>query len=142
VAVSEPTWIIDKSALARLAVCTDPDLWSNRIQRGLVRISNVTRLEIGYSAQSGDAARREFRESPLAAMPVEYLTPKVEDRALEVQMLLADRGQQRGPSIPDLIIAASAELSGLHVLHVDKDFDTIAALTGQPTTRLDYAADH
>jgi len=54
-------------------------------------------------------------------------------------MLLADRGQQRGPSIPDLIIAATAELSGLHVLHVDKDFDTIAALTGQPTTRLDYA---
>jgi len=134
--VSEPTWIIDKSALVRLAVCTDPDLWSDRIQRGLVRISNVTRLEIGYSAQSGDAARREFRQSPLAAMPVEYLTPKIEDRALEVQMLLADRGQQRGPSIPDLIIAASAELSGLHVLHVDKDFDTIAALTGQPTTRL------
>jgi len=134
--VSEPTWIIDKSALVRLAVCTDPDLWSDRIQRGLVRISNVTRLEIGYSAQSGDAARREFRQSPLAAMPVEYLTPKIEDRALEVQMLLADRGQQRGPSIPDLITAASAELSGLHVLHVDKDFDTIAALTGQPTTRL------
>ena len=134
--MSEPTWIIDKSALVRLAVCTDPDLWSDRIQRGLVRISNVTRLEIGYSAQSGDAARREFRQSPLAAMPVEYLTPKIEDRALEVQMLLADRGQQRGPSIPDLITAASAELSGLHVLHVDKDFDTIAALTGQPTTRL------
>ena len=74
-------------------------------------------------------------------MPIEYLTPKIEDRALEVQMLLADRGQHRGPSIPDLIIAASAELSGLHVLHVDKDFDTIAALTGQPITRLDYAAD-
>ena len=140
--MSEPTWIVDKSALVRLAVCTDPDLWSDRIQRGLVRISNVTRLEIGYSAQSGDAARREFRQSPLAAMPVEYLTPKIEDRALEVQMLLADRGQQRGPSIPDLITAASAELSGLHVLHVDKDFDTIAALTGQPTTRLDYAGDH
>jgi hypothetical protein len=46
VAVSEQTWIIDKSALARLAVCIDPDLWSNRIQRGLVRISNVTRLKI------------------------------------------------------------------------------------------------
>lgn len=137
--MSEPTWIIDKSAPARLAVCTDPDLWSGRIERGLVRISNVTRLEIGYSAQSGEAARREFRETPLAAMPVEHLNPKIENRALEVQMLLADRGQHRGPSIPDLIIAASAELAGLHVLHVDKDFDTIPELTGQPTTRLDYA---
>jgi predicted nucleic acid-binding protein len=101
--MTEQTWLIDKSALARLAESSDPDLWSNRIERGLVHISNVTRLEIGYSTQSGDVARREFHESPLAAMPVEYLTPKIEDRALEVQMLLADRGQHRGPSIPDLI---------------------------------------
>jgi predicted nucleic acid-binding protein len=136
--MTEETWLIDKSALARLAHSRDPDFWTNRIERGLVHISNVTRLEIGYSAQSGDIARREFRESPLAAMPVEYLTPKIEDRALEVQMLLADRSQHRGPSIPDLIIAATAELSGLTILHVDKDFETITAITGQPTTRLSY----
>lgn len=138
--MTEPKWLIDKSALARLAESSDPDLWSNRIERGLVHISNVTRLEIGYSAQSGDVARREFRESPLAAMPIEYLTPKIEDRALEVQMLLADRGQHRGPSIPDLIIAATAELSGLTILHVDKDFDTITAITGQPTVRLSHTS--
>lgn len=81
-----------------------------------------------------------FRESPLAAMPVEYLTPKIEDRALEVQLLLADRGQHRGPSIRDLVIAATAELSGLTILHVDKDFDTITAIAGQPTTRLAYTS--
>jgi predicted nucleic acid-binding protein len=136
----EQKWLIDKSALARLAQSRDPDVWSNRIERGLVHISNVTRLEIGYSAQSGDVARREFRESPLAAMPVEYLTPKIENRALEIQLLLADRGQHRGPSIPDLIIAATAELSGLTILHVDKDFDTITAITGQPTFRLPYTS--
>ncbi len=73
-------------------------------------------------------------------MPVEYLTSKIEDRALEVQMLLADRCQHRGPSIPDLIIAAAAELSGLTILHVDKDFDTITAITGQPTVRLSYTS--
>ena len=139
-AVIEPSWLIDKSALARLAQSSDPDLWSNRIERGLVHISNVTRLEIGYSAPSGEVARREFRESPLAAMPVEYLTPKIEDRALEVQLLLADRGQHRGPSIPDLIIAATAELSGLTIVHVDKDFDTITAITGQPSVRLSYTS--
>jgi predicted nucleic acid-binding protein len=138
--VTEQEWLIDKSALVRLAHSRDPDLWANRIERGLVHISNVTRLEIGYSAQSGEVARREFRESPLAAMPVEYLTPKIEDRALEVQILLADRGQHRGPSIPDLIIAATAELSGLTVLHVDKDFDTITAITGQSTTRLNLTS--
>lgn len=134
--MTEQEWLIDKSALVRLAQSPDRDRWANRIERGLIHISTLTRLEIGYSAQSGDVARREFREPPLAAMPVEYLTPKIEDRALEVLILLADRGQHRGPSIPDLVIAATAELAGLTVLHVDKEFDIITALTGQPANRL------
>ncbi len=128
-------WLIDKSALVRLAGA-DREAWTNRIERGLVHISNMTRLEVGYSARAGDVARREFRAPPLAAMPVEYLTPAMEDRALEVQLLLADRGMHRGPSIPDLIISATAELAGLTVLHVEKDFDTIAAVTGQSVERL------
>jgi predicted nucleic acid-binding protein len=40
-------------------------------------------------------------------------------------------GQHRAPSVPDLIIAATAELAGLIVLHCDKDFDLIASVTGQ-----------
>jgi predicted nucleic acid-binding protein len=51
-------------------------------------------------------------------------------------MLLADRGQHRGPSIPDLIIAATAELAELTVLHVDKVFEVIADITRQPAERL------
>ena len=43
------TWLIDKSALVRMADSIDVDEWNNRIERGLVRITNVTRLEIGYS---------------------------------------------------------------------------------------------
>ena len=43
------------------------------------------------------------------------------------------------PSIPDLIIAATAELTGLTVLHFDKDFDIIAGITGQPLERLKTA---
>jgi predicted nucleic acid-binding protein len=69
-------------------------------------------------------------------MPVEYLTPAIEDRTVEVQLALADQGRHRAPSIPDLIIAATAELAGLTVLHVDKDFDLIAQVTGQPIERL------
>ena len=111
--VSSGGWLIDKSALVRLATSVDAETWSNRIERGLVRISNVMRLEVGYSARTGEAARREFREPPLVALPIEYLTPAIEDRALKVQLSLADRGMHRGPSIPDLIIAATAELAGL-----------------------------
>lgn len=38
--------------------------------------------------------------------------------------------------MPDLIIAATAELAGRTVLHLDKDFDVIAEITGQPIERL------
>ena len=134
--MSDETWLIDKSALIRIPESPDVAQWNNRIERGLVHITNVTRLEIGYSARSGSSARRDFREAPLAAMPVQNLTPTIEDRALEVQMLLADIGKHRAPSIPDLLIAATAELVGLTVLHIDEDFDVISELTGQPTHRL------
>jgi predicted nucleic acid-binding protein len=130
------TWLIDKSALVRLAASPDAGQWAGRIERGLVRITTVTRLEVGYSARSGADLRAGLREPPLSAMPVEYLTPAIEDRAVEVLALLADRGQHRAPSIPDLIIAAAAELAGLTVLHVDKDFEVIAGITGQPVERL------
>lgn len=137
--MTERGWLIDKSALVRVADSPDVDQWNNKIERGLVHITNLTRLEIGYSARNGAAARHGFGESPLAAMPVEYMTPAIEDRALEVQLLLADVGKHRGPSIPDLLIAATAELIGLTVLHLDKDFEIISDLTGQPTQRLDVA---
>lgn len=130
------TWLIDKSALARLSDSPDSAEWAARIQRGLVRITTVTRLEIGYSARSGPDLREGFRRPPVASMPVEYLTPAIEDRAVEVLTLLADRGQHRAPSIPDLVIAATAELAGLTVLHLDKDFELIAEITGQPVERL------
>ena len=129
-------WLIDKSALVRLASSADAEQWAARIERGLVRIATVTRLEVGYSARSGPDLRADLRRSPLAVMPVEYQTPVIEDRAVEVLTLLADRGQHRAPSIPDLIIAATAELAGLTVLHFDKDFEIIAAITGQPLERL------
>lgn len=102
----------------------------------MLRITTVTRLEVGYSARSGPELRAGFRQPPLSSMPVECLTPAIEDRALEVLKLLADRGQHRAPSVPDLIIAAIAELAGLTVLHLDKDFDVIAGITGQPVERL------
>ena len=34
--------------------------------------------------------------------------------------------------MPDLIIAATAELAGPTVLHYDEDYERIAKITGQP----------
>lgn len=124
-------WLIDKSAYVRLADSPDVDLWLARIARGLVRMTGITHLEIGYSMRSAEQSRLEFTSPPLSLMPVEHLTPGIERRALEVQQLLGDRGQHRAPSIPDLLIAATADLAGCTMLAVDKDFDLIAEVTGQ-----------
>lgn len=132
-------WLIDKSAISRLHRATAAAAWAERIEDGLVRISTVTRLEVGYSARSAVDHRSLRTAPPIASMPVEYLTPKIEDRAVEVQAALAERGQHRAPSIPDLLLAATAELSLLTLLHFDRNFDLIAELTGQPTQRLDVA---
>ncbi len=131
------TWLIDKSAISRLHLAADAPDWAERVERGLVRISTVTRLEVGFSARSASDHRTLLHEPPIASMPVEYLTPTIEDRAVEVQSSLAERGQHRAPSIPDLLIAATAELAELTVLHHDKDFELIAHLTGQRVARLD-----
>jgi len=54
------------------------------------------------------------------------------DRAMEVHRAMAAKSQHRHFRLPDLIIAATAELNGATVLHYDADYDRIAAVTGQP----------
>lgn len=130
-------WLVDKSALVRLGASAQAEEWASRIERGLVRIATVTRLEVGFSARSGADLRAGWSGPPLSAMPVEYQTPTIEDRAVEVQLLLADQGHHRAVSVADLVVAATAELAGLTVLHVDKDFNLIASISGQPVERLD-----
>ncbi|WP_306371156.1 PIN domain nuclease [Nocardiopsis sp. CC223A] len=130
------TWLVDKSALVRLAKSPDAAIWASRIERGLVRISTITRLEVGFSARSGGELRNAAGRPPLSAMPVEHITPAMEDRAIEVQALLADRGLHRAPGVPDLLIAAVAEKTDLTLLYLDKDFELIAEITAQPVERL------
>lgn len=133
---SEREWLIDKSALARINTSLDAELWLDRVQRGVVRITAATLLEIGYSARSEPDWRALLEAPPVALMPLESATPLIERRSLAVQHLLVQRGEHRGPSVPDLLIAATAELAGLTVLHVGKDFELIANLTGQAVERL------
>lgn len=129
-------WLVDKSAAVRLTESPDGELWFERIQRGLLWISTPTLLGNGFSAQS----RLEWElatEGPLPSQfSLAYLTPAAERRAVEVQGALARRGQHRAPSVADLLVAAIAETNRLTVLHVDKDFELIAEITGQPVERL------
>ncbi len=137
-------WLIDKSAYARLDRTPDSDLWASRIARGLVQISSLTRLEIGFSFRNFDEASREVSSPPLLTMPIAYLTPAIEDRAVEVQMLLTQSGYHRAPSIPDLLIAATAEKVGMSVLRPGKDLYLIVDAAGQPAEwrRIDDRSDN
>lgn len=58
---------------------------------------------------------------------------RAEQRARELQALLVRRGQPRGVSIPNLVLAAIADIEQLVVLHDDHDLDLITEVTGQPT---------
>lgn len=129
-------WLIDKSALIKLPTSSDLSQWITRIHRGLVRISFPTLLEVGFSARNAEDWRVGIEGPPVVRMPRESATPAVEHRAVEVQGVLCARGQHRAPSVADLLVAATAEMAGLTLLHVDKDFELIAEVTGQPTERL------
>ncbi len=129
-------WLIDKSAYARLDFSPDAESWLERIHRGLVCIAPVTLLEIGFSAVNATHWAEFHDTPPVNLVPIQGLDGRAESRAIEVQGLLARRGYHRAANIPDLLIAATAEFAGLTVLHVDKDYDLIATVTGQAVERL------
>lgn len=103
-----------------------------RIQAGLVSICLVTELEVGFSARS-KAYFAQMEREVLDLMNRVVQPVRAEARAREVQRELMARGQHRAVAVPDLLVAAVAEVEGLTVLHHDGDFDLIAEITGQLT---------
>ncbi len=125
------TYLIDKSAWARLHQDVVAERWAGPIAGGSVAITGVGMLEILVSSVSAtDFAETRFE---LSMMPRVALSEAIIDRAIEVQGLMVSRGTHRAPSPADLILAACAEANDLILLHYDKDFELIAEVTGQPT---------
>ena len=124
-------YLADKSALAQRRHNENArNLLALLIGEGALATCHVIALEVLYSARN--LADYETLRADIAALPWLPVTVDAMDRALEVQHALARRGQHR-LSLPDLIIAATAEIGGAIVLHYDDDFDLIAGVTGQPT---------
>ncbi len=102
-------WLIDKSALVRLASASDE--WLSRMQRGLVKISTVTLLEdtahtfaaseFGYSDVDGDA----LKDIVIVSLPASGLLTLGTDAVTLGQVILATQ-------IPDLKWTPPASLSG------------------------------
>ncbi|MFP4634640.1 MAG: hypothetical protein ACLFRD_02160 [Nitriliruptoraceae bacterium] len=131
-ALTPASWLMDRSVLARVDVAAVADAVLPRVQAGQVGVALVTELEVGYSARTShdyDATRQELLD---LLVPV-ALPLRAEERARELQRDLVARGQHPGVSVPDLVLAAVADIEELTILHYAADFDLIADVTGQPT---------
>jgi predicted nucleic acid-binding protein len=131
--MAKAAYLVDNSALARVRRnATVQTRLEPLILQGLVATCSITDLERLFSARSG-AEHREWLEEATLRFARAEIDERALDRAIEVQGLLADRGQHRGANVPDLVVAAAAERAGLTVLHYDADFELIATVTGQQT---------
>jgi predicted nucleic acid-binding protein len=124
-------YLADKSVWARVRQPAILSVMNEYVERGLIGTCPVIDLEILFSTRTG-TEHTHFRRQREA---FEYfpLTDEIARRAVEVQGLLAQRAQHRAVSIPDLLVAATAERFSLSVLHYDPDYERIAEITGQPT---------
>ncbi|MEV0010880.1 PIN domain nuclease [Streptomyces sp. NPDC051840] len=103
--------------------------WDQAATAGLIATCPVTELEFFYSARSAADRARGIEDMRLlfGLVPVD---DRAYDRAWRVQELLTQRGRHRSAGPVDLVVA-TAELQGLTLLHRDRDFECIAAITGQ-----------
>lgn len=131
--MSSAKYLIDTSAAVRILTGKQVRAqWNDHLAEGVVALCDVTELEMLYSARSlMDRLAKEERFAELfnwVPMP-----DGVYQRARAVQRRLTESGGHRSAGAVDLLVAATAELSGLTVLHYDGDFETVAEATGQPT---------
>jgi hypothetical protein len=129
--VTSAQFLIDTSALARLMrPAAETYGWDQAVAAGLIAVCPITELEFFYSARSA-----KDREQAIGDLRAAFGWVPVHDqaygRAWEVQGQLTARGQHRSAGPVDLVVAATAELFGLTLLHHDRDFATIAGVTGQ-----------
>ena len=123
-------FLIDRSALARMPLESVRRRLAPIIEAGEAATCSIVDLEVLYSVRSFEE-HRQTRERRALAYTKISLTQEIFERAVEVQGSLAKKGRHRIP-IPDLVIAAAAEIAGFTVLHYDSDFDVISEVTGQP----------
>lgn len=124
-------YLIDKSALARWTKPRVREVLKPLHERYLLAVCQPTEYEMIHSAR--DSAEATRISTWLHAFDYLHTDDDSFTRALEVQRHALNAGFHRALSLPDLLIAATAEQNRVTILHYDGDFDMIASLTGQPT---------
>ena len=99
------------------------------VAQGAVAVCAPVVFELGFSARSlADHRALTERFDAFERAPV---TDGDHRRAIELQHLLAERGQHRALSLVDALVAGVAEAGSLAVLHYAADFELVANITGQ-----------
>jgi predicted nucleic acid-binding protein len=129
--VSGSLYLIDTSGLFRILQAELRDAWSEQLTAGVIAICPVVELEFLYSARSlaDRLEKQRLMRDLLAWVPMHE---RAYERACEVQQMLTSAGTHRSAGAVDLLIAATAEHERLIVLTDDRDFQSVAAVTGQP----------
>ena len=128
--MARAAYLADTSAFARLSQPGVAAAFAPLAAEGRVALCAPVAFELGFSARN--AADHDSIASRIEAYESAPTTEGDHRRALQLQRLLADRGQHRALSLVDALVAAIAESRGLTVLHYDSDFELVSATTGQP----------
>jgi predicted nucleic acid-binding protein len=129
--VSPALYLIDTSGLFRILQGELRKAWSDHIAAGVIAICPIVQLEFMYSARSL-SDRLEKQQLLHSLFGWVAMHEGAYERANEVQELLTGTGAHRSAGPVDLLIAATAERERLIVLCDDRDFQTVATVTGQP----------
>jgi predicted nucleic acid-binding protein len=129
--VTPALYLIDTSGLFRILQDKLRQVWSDQLAAGVIATCPVVELEFLYSARSlaDRLEKRRLLHDLFGWVP---MGEHAWERAAEVQQLLTEAGQHRSAGPIDLLIAATAERERLVLLCDDHDFQTVAAVTGQP----------
>jgi predicted nucleic acid-binding protein len=110
--------------------------WLDAVRGGVVGVCAVVEAEL-IRATASRTDRDQLR-SHLRSLFSWHPMPEDAWRFVQqTQDALVDLGQHKGPSVIDLLVAATADRWGLTVLHVDADFETIARVTPVRVLRAD-----
>lgn len=123
-------YLIDTSGLFRIFQSELRKAWSDHLAAGVIAVCPIVELEFLVSSRSL-ADRLEKQRLMRDLFGWVPMHDAAYERASEVQQLLTAKGTHRSAGPVDLLIAATAEHERLTMLCDDRDFESVAAVTGQ-----------
>lgn len=124
-------YLIDTSGVFRILQAELRMAWSDQLAAGVIAVCPIVELEFLYSARSlADRLEKQRLMGDLFGWV--SMADTAYERARDVQQMMTETGIHRSAGAVDLLIAATAERERLTVLCDDRDYLTVATVTGQP----------